>query len=261
MLFFHQQTLKHRSRSTAGLAALCIAATESVGLVGRSSMGWQLSLARTLRLAIRKSFFSIRVVRYWNRMSWVVVESPCLAVFRKRADIVLTWLVAVVRILVVFPCLKDSVILWSSTSVLHCRDQNSRTGLQEPCGVLLYQDACGDTSSDSPQTPLAMRSCFVQSLEPHSRAYSIIPCSLWIVYPKSHFWKTYQRLYWAVRDKESMSHSYSWLKDLQKLKVTDSILSCREVSLEESQQAEWCKIKPPGILWISHIVLYSYFFD
>lgn len=115
-------------------------------------------------------------------------------------------------------------------------------------------------SSDSPQTPLAMRSCFVQSLESHSWACSIIPCSLWIVYLKSYFWKTYQRLYWAVRDKESMSHSYSWVKDLQKLKVTDSILSCREVSLEESQQAEWCKIKPPGILWISHIVLYSYFF-
>lgn len=71
------------------------------------------------------------------------------------------------------------------------------------------------------------------------RAYHIIPCSLWALYPDFQFWRMCQRLGWALRDKGSMSHSYSCLKDLLKLKVTDSILSCTGGSVEELQHVKW----------------------
>ncbi|KFO55213.1 hypothetical protein N302_15057, partial [Corvus brachyrhynchos] len=45
------------------------------------------------RLDIRKKFFTLRVVRHWNRLPREIVDAPSLEVFKARLDAALSNLV------------------------------------------------------------------------------------------------------------------------------------------------------------------------
>lgn len=66
-----------------------------------------------------------------------------------------------------------------------------------------------------------------------------------------------------TRETESVSRSYSQLKDLWKLKMTGSILSCTEVLVEGLQHVKWCTIKHPGYLLdlSSQMMIVLYIFE
>ncbi|KFR01579.1 hypothetical protein N306_12701, partial [Opisthocomus hoazin] len=54
--------------------------------------GFKLKESR-FRLNIRKKFFTLRVVRHWNRLPREAVDSPSLEVFKARLDEALSNLV------------------------------------------------------------------------------------------------------------------------------------------------------------------------
>ncbi|KFQ14770.1 hypothetical protein N330_11861, partial [Leptosomus discolor] len=47
----------------------------------------------SLRLDIRNKFFTVRLVRHWNRLPREVVDAPSLSVFKARLDGALSSLV------------------------------------------------------------------------------------------------------------------------------------------------------------------------
>ncbi|KFU90723.1 hypothetical protein M959_14721, partial [Chaetura pelagica] len=54
--------------------------------------GFKLKEGR-FRLDIRKKFFTVRVIKHWNRLPGELVDAPSLEVFKARLDVALYSLV------------------------------------------------------------------------------------------------------------------------------------------------------------------------
>jgi len=53
------------------------------------NIGMYIYVKNTLWLAIRKNYFTKRVVKHWNRLLREAVESPSLEVLKRRVDVAL----------------------------------------------------------------------------------------------------------------------------------------------------------------------------
>jgi len=44
------------------------------------------------RLDIRRNFFTVRVVKHWNRLPREVVDAPCLSIFKRHLENALNYM-------------------------------------------------------------------------------------------------------------------------------------------------------------------------
>ena len=68
-----------------GFGKELVCTNQPLGLEVSNSSGFKLRECR-FRLGIRKKFFTMKVVKHWNRLPREVVEAPSLETFKTRLD-------------------------------------------------------------------------------------------------------------------------------------------------------------------------------